>query len=74
MPDDVGWDTFAEVGFEAIDAHIHQTFQMARVPFSGLRMSEIHDAHTSLPFIPLPDTAVRAFEQITFFFTFTEKR
>lgn len=32
--------TFAKVGFEAVNANIHQTFQLIGIPLTGLRISE----------------------------------
>jgi len=61
--DDVGGDAFAEVGLEAVDALVEERLELARVPAAGSRVREVDDAHAGLPAIPLPDVAVRTFEQ-----------
>jgi hypothetical protein len=68
MPHHIGRDALAEVGFEAVDADIHQPFQLVGIPFTGVRVGEVVNRQPRLPFIPLPQGAVRAFEQIALLF------
>ena len=62
----VGRDTLAEVGLEAVNAHRYQAFQLVGIPLAGLRISEVINRQARLPFIPLPQRTVRAFQQIAF--------
>ncbi len=67
-------DAFAKVSFEAVNADIHQTFQLVGIPLAGLWISEVINRQARLPFIPLPQGTVRALEQIPFRFQFIEQR
>ena len=71
-PTYVGWDALAEVSFEAVDAHLHQAFQLVGVPLTGFRVGEVINRQPRLPFIPLPDRTIRAFEQIALLFQLFE--
>ena len=55
---DVGGNSLAEIGLEAVDAHSDQALQMTGVPVAGLRIGEIDDRHAALPQVGLPDAAV----------------
>ena len=58
--DDIGRDSFAEVGLKGFDALLYQRTQFILEPTVRIRIREIHDTHTRLPFIPLPDITVRS--------------
>ena len=73
-PLNVSRNAFAKVSFEAINADIHQTFQLVGIPLAGFRIGKVINRQARLPFIPLPQGAVRALEQITFIFQFIEQR
>ena len=57
-------DPLAEVCLEAVDAHVEKLFKLILIPFSSIRISEIHDAHSCLPEIRLPDAAVGLLNEI----------
>ena len=63
-PLDVGRDTLAEVGLKAVDADIHQPFQLVGIPPARIRVGEVVNRQPRLPFVPLPQGAVRTLEQI----------
>ena len=71
-PLNVSRNAFAKVGFEAVNANIHQTFQLIGIPLTGLRISEVVNRQARLPFIPLPQGTVRPLEQIAFLFQLFE--
>ena len=71
--DAVNGNPLAEVGLEAVYAHIEQCFQPVLIPFTCLRVGEVHQRHTRLPHIPLPYVAVWPFYEITFFCTLGKK-
>ena len=48
-------DTFGEVGFERVDAHVHEAFKVVRKPCAGGRIREVYNGHTCLPVVPLPN-------------------
>ena len=73
-PLDVRRDTLAEVGLEAVDADLHQAFQLVGVPPARVRVGEVVDRQPRLPFVPLPQGAVRALEQVALLFQLTEDR
>ncbi|MNM80305.1 hypothetical protein D3C81_922710 [compost metagenome] len=58
---DIRRNPFAEVGFEAIDAHVDQFAQVPGKPFASLRICKIHKSHAWLPQVPLPHVAIRFF-------------
>ena len=62
--DDVGGDALAEVGLEAVNAHVDQGTELVAVPAAGFRISEVHQPHTGLPAVPLEDVAVGTHEQV----------
>ena len=70
----VGRDTFAEVGFKAVNAHRHQPFQLVGVPLTGFRVGEIINRQARLPFIPLPQRTIRALQQVALLFQLFEDR
>ncbi|MOA02546.1 hypothetical protein D3C78_1220020 [compost metagenome] len=74
MPQHIGRDAFTKVRLEAIDADIHQAFQLVGVPFAGVWICKIVNCQPRLPLIPLPHRAVRALQQITLLFQFLEHR
>ena len=73
-PLDVRRDTLAEVGLEAVDADLHQAFQFVRIPPARVRVGEVVDRQPRLPFVPLPQGAVRALQQVALLFQLTEDR
>ena len=62
--DGIGGDALAEIGLEAVYAHLQQLAQLASIPLASRRVGEIHDAHARLPLVRLPDPAIRFREQI----------
>ncbi len=72
--DDVGRDTLAEVGLEAVDAHVDQGAQLVAEPAVGVRIREVNQAHAGLPLVPLPHVAVGAFEEVAPGAAFLEER
>ena len=60
MVDDAfGRDSLAEIGLDSVHAHIEESRDVTRKPLTGGRIGEIHDGHSRLPEIGLPDRAVR---------------
>ena len=57
-------NTLAKVGLEAVDADIHQAFQLVGIPPARVRVGEVVNRQPRLPFVPLPQGAVRTLEQI----------
>src|SRR5690606_28327366 len=64
MVDDICWNPLAEVGLEAVHAHIYEITQIAREPFACIRIREINKRHSRLPQIPLPYVTIRSFHKI----------
>ena len=60
----VGGDALAEVGLEAVHAHVKQPLQLGGVPPAGLRVGEVHQRHAGLPHVPLPHIAVGPLEEV----------
>ncbi len=50
----VGRNALAKVGLEAVNADIHQAFQLVGIPLAGFRVGKVVDRQPRLPFIPLP--------------------
>ena len=57
-------NSLAEVGLEAVDAHLAELPQVALVPFDCVRVGEVDQRHAGLPHIPLPDAAVAGLDKV----------
>ena len=66
-------DPLAEIGLEAVHAHVDQVGEIALVPFHRVRIGEIDKRHAGLPHIPLPDAAVARPDKIPFFQALAEQ-
>lgn len=53
-------DTLGEVGFERVNAHVHEALEVVREPCAGGRVREVYNGHTCLPVVPLPNRTVGA--------------
>ena len=49
-------DSLAEIRLKAVHTHFQQAAKLALIPFAGFRICKIHNSHTVLPVIGLPDT------------------
>ena len=67
-------DALAEVGLKAVDADVHQAFQLVGIPPARFRVSEVINCQPRLPLVPLPQGAVRALEQVALLFQFAKYR
>ena len=72
--DNIGRDSLTEVGLEAIDALVEQVAQLGLIPLPCTRVREVHDTHAGLPQIPLPNVAVRLFEEVAKLLRFLKQR
>ena len=70
----IGRDSLTEVGLEAIDALVKQAAQLGLIPLPCARVREVHDTHAGLPQIPLPNVAVRLFEEVAELLRFLKQR
>jgi hypothetical protein len=70
----IGGYPLAEVGLEAVHAHVQQCTQPVGVPPPRGRIREIDQTHAGLPAVPLPHAAVRATQQVTLAFALGEQR
>jgi hypothetical protein len=64
----------SEVGLECVYADIHQTLQELAVPLAGFGIGKVHNCHTGLPKIPLPNIAVGALDKVSIVDSFLEDR
>ena len=71
--DNIGWDPFAKICLEGIDAHIKEHLQFALVPRDGFRVREIDKAHPSLPSVPLPHISLGSTDQIPMLHPFVKQ-
>ena len=55
IPDHVRGNSLAEIRLEAVHSHVKQGLQFRLIPGAGIRVREIHQGHSGLPQIPLPD-------------------
>ena len=67
-------DALAKVGLKAVDADVHQAFQLVGIPPARFRVSEVINCQPRLPLVPLPQGAVRALEQVALLFQFAKYR
>ena len=54
----------AEIRFKAVHSHIHEGFQLLLIPPHRLRVGKVHNRHSRLPHIPLPNAAVLSHQQV----------
>ena len=54
----LGRDFLAEIGVERINAHIDHFVELVPVPFDGIRVGAVDQAHAGLPLISLEGAAV----------------
>ena len=73
-PDVAHRDALAEVGLEAVHAHVHQLIEVRSVPLAGIRIGEIDNRHARLPHIGLEEAAVGLFQQVAMLHAFLEQR
>lgn len=66
-------DALAEVGFEGVDAEVHEAAEMGDEPVAGGWVGEVDDGHASLPEVPLPDGAVGALDEVALLLAFLEE-
>ena len=66
--------SIAEVGLEAVHAHVHQLIEVRSVPLAGIRIGEIDNRHARLPHIGLEEAAVGLFQQVAMLHAFLEQR
>ena len=74
MPHHIGGYALAEIGFEAVNAHPDQPFQMACVPVTRRRVGEINNPLPWLPFVPLPHGTIRPLQQVALLHAFAKQR
>ena len=63
----------AEVGLEAVHAHVQELLQALLIPAHCLRVGEVHHSHAGLPHIPLPYAAVRPLYEVSLFHSLVEQ-
>ena len=66
-------NSLTEVCLKAVNAHIHQNFQLVLIPLISFRIGEVYDSHTCLPHIPLPRSAVFTLDEVALCSTFIIK-
>ena len=67
-------DSFPEIRFEAVHAHVEQGFQLSLIPCGGIRIGKVHQSHSRLPHIRLPHVPVRLFQKIALLHSFLKQR
>lgn len=66
-------DALAEVGFEGVDAEVHEAAKVSDEPVAGGWVGEVDDGHARLPEVPLPDGPVGAFDEVALLLALLEE-
>lgn len=68
------WYALTKVRFDGADTHVEELLHALAEPVASFGVCKVHDAHASLPEIPLPYISVRLLEQIAFLSRIFEHR
>jgi hypothetical protein len=65
-------DSLPEIGLEPINAPVYHSVELILVPFDGIRVGVIGQAHASLPLISPVRAAVGFLHQVAFLVSFVK--
>ena len=60
----IGGYSLAEVGLEAVYAHLAENTELGSIPLAGCGICKVNDSHTGLPHIALEYAAVRLLDEV----------